>query len=99
MEKESGVKQGKSELVYNKASENLIEIVLAFASLQLRNKNLGDTDSITWKQMFVEWANEFESVHAGTDWNQDDYLEEIEKYARKKIMAYAGLEECPKYNK
>lgn len=82
--------QGK--MVYNKASENLVEISLVYASLQAEHEEMSNTDSITWKQMFMQWANEFEMVNMDTDWNQVDYLEEIEEFARCKILEYAGLE-------
>lgn len=58
-------------------------------------KNTGNwrsIDSINWKQMFVQWANDFETVNEGIDWNHEDYLEKIEKFARHKILEYAGLE-------
>ena len=84
--------QRHEKMAYNKASENLVEISLVYASLQTGHEKLSDIDSMTWKQMFVQWANEFETVQAGTDWNQEDYLEEIEKFARHKILEYAGLE-------
>lgn len=78
-------------LIYNKASENLIEITFVFASLQEEHEKLCDTDSIIWKQMFVDWSNEFETIHSGTDWDLNDYLDEIEKYSKKKILDYAEI--------
>lgn len=93
LEPDARVNQGKPVLAYGKAPENLIEISFVFASMQAGHEKLCGTDSITWKQMFVDWANEFETAHAGTDWGQDDYLEEIKKYARQKILAYAGLDD------
>lgn len=81
------------EMEYNKVSENLVEISLVFASLQAEHKELSDIDSITWKQMFVEWANEFELEHPEPEhWEDNDYLECIEKFARRKILEYAHLE-------
>lgn len=84
--------QLQEKMAYNKASENLVEISLVYVTLQAEHNKLSDIDSITWKQMFVQWANDFETVQAGTDWDQKDYLEEIEKFARSKILEYAGLE-------
>ena len=81
--------QGKA--AYNKISENLVEISLAYASLQAEHEGLSGVDSITWKQMFVEWANEFEMKQLRTDWDQHDYLECIEEFARHKILEFAGL--------
>lgn len=84
--------QQKEKLAYSKASENLVEISLVYSSLQAGREELGNIDSTTWKQLFVQWANDFETVYAGTDWNQKDYLEEIERFACHKILEYAGLE-------
>ena len=61
------------------------------ACLQVKNELLSSVDSITWKQMFVHWENEFETVHECTVWDRKDYLEEIEKFARHKILKYVGL--------
>lgn len=91
----SGVEAEETDqIVYNKASENLIEISLSYARLWIVNEKLRDTgiDSIVWKQMFVEWANMFEAERADTDWDQEDYLEEIRKYAQHKILEYADLD-------
>ena len=82
--------QRQEKMSYNKASENLVEISLVYASLQAGHEKLSDIDSITWKQKFVDWANEFENQwQEGKD---SDYLEDIEKFARHKILEYAGLE-------
>ena len=85
-----GKRQG--EIVYNKTSENLVEISLVYADLLEKHRELSSIDSINWKQMFVQWANDFETVNEGIDWNHEDYLEKIEKFARHKILEYAGLE-------
>lgn len=72
----------------DKISENLVEISLVYASMQAEHKELQEIESTTWKQKFVEWANEFEKV-----WDdREDYQEAIEKYARVNIAEYAGLE-------
>lgn len=71
---------------YSKVAENLVEISLVFASLQAKHEELSEINSITCKQKFVDWANEFES-----QWNDDegrDYQEEIDSFARKKILEY-----------
>ena len=82
--------QRQEKMSYNKASENLVEISLDYASLQAGHEKLNDIDSIAWKQKFVDWANEFENQwQEGKD---SDYLEDIEKFARHKILEYAGLE-------
>lgn len=84
--------QRQEKMTYNKASENLVEISLVYAGLQAKNKVLSNVDSTAWKQLFVQWANDFEAAEAGTDWDQKDYLEEIGKFARNKILEYVGLE-------
>lgn len=84
--------QRKEKINYNKASDNLVEISLVYAGMLEEHKRLSSVDSITWKQLFVQWANDFESVQASTDWNQEDYLEEIGNFARSKILEYVGLE-------
>lgn len=82
--------QRQEKMSYNKASEDLVEISLVYASLQAGHEKLNDIDSIAWKQKFVDWANEFENQwQEGKD---SDYLEDIEKFARHKILEYAGLE-------
>lgn len=84
--------QRQEKMIYNKASENLVEITLVYVGMLEEHKRLSGVDSITWKQLFVQWANDFEAAQVGTDWNQKDYLEEIGKFARRKILEYVGLE-------
>ena len=81
----------QEKMAYNKIAENLVEISLVYARLQTEYEKLGEIDSITWKQMFAQWANDFEIVQPDAGWNQDDYLEAIEKFARHKILEYAGI--------
>lgn len=76
--------------VFGHLTENIMEITLVYADLQASTPELSRIDSITWKQKFVDWANEFES-----QWQENEdseYLEDIEKFARHKILEYAGLE-------
>lgn len=72
----------------DKVSENLVEISLTFADMQTTNPELCRIESTEWKQKFIEWANEFEETWDDTE----DYPEEIEKFAKKKIAEYAELE-------
>lgn len=70
----------------DKVSENLVEISMTFANMQTTHSVLCKIDSTEWKRQFIEWANEFES-----QWKEDegrDYLEEINRFARKKIVEY-----------
>ena len=34
---------------------------------------------------FISWAKEFEKMHNGTDWDNEDYMLAIELYANEKI--------------
>lgn len=82
---------------YSKVTENLVEISLAFANLQAEHKELSEIDSVTWKQQFVEWANEFERERFLEYWEENDYLEDIEKFAVRKILEFAHPEnDCGK---
>lgn len=74
---------------FDNVSENLVEIAMVFADMMKENESLGQIDSATWKQKFINWANEFE-----TGWDDTkDYPEEIVKFARTKIAEYAEQEE------
>ena len=70
--------QRQEKMIFNKASENLVEIALVYVGMLEEHKRLSSVDSITWKQLFVQWAN--------------DYLKEIGKFAHSKILEYVGLE-------
>lgn len=83
--------KAEEKAVFGHLTENIMEITLVYAGLQESISGLCEIDSTTWKQKFVDWANEFES-----QWRESkdsDYLEGIEKFARHKILEYAGLEE------
>ena len=80
------------KLVYGKRIENLIEIAMTYAALSSNRPELKDTDSITWKAEFVEWANEFEQIYPEvSQWEDNDYLDCIECFAKKRIYEFAGL--------
>lgn len=81
------------KLIFDKYTENLAEIAMAFAAVVPRYPKLTDTDSIAWKQKFVEWANEFEELHPDIEDDPDkDYLILIEDFAREKIFEFGGIE-------
>ena len=83
--------QAEEKAVFGHPTENIMEITLVYAGLQKSISELCEIDSTTWKQKFVDWANEFESQwQEGRD---SEYLEDIEKFARHKILEYAGLED------
>jgi hypothetical protein len=74
----------------SKEAENLVEISLAYADMASEFPKVTEIDSMTWKQMFVKWSEEFEK-----SWDESkcfDYLGAIESFAKQKIADYAGLE-------
>lgn len=75
--------------VFGYSTENIIEIALVYADMLECDDRLNEIDSVTWKQKFVDWANEFEEVWE--DAEDKDYLEEIEKFARRKIAEYCEI--------
>lgn len=54
-------------LEYNEQTENLMEIAMMLEQLKGESEYLfevlTDIDSITWKQKFVDWANEFTETY------------------------------------
>lgn len=57
------------DLAYNAGAENLWE----------------DRDSRAVVSDIIRWAGEFETRHAGTDWDTEDYLLAIDKFYQEKI--------------
>lgn len=85
-------------LEYNEQTENLMEIAMMLEQLKGESEYLfevlTDIDSITWKQKFVDWANEFtETYEPNKDVWPGNYLEVIEGFAREKILEFAGVED------
>ena len=79
---------------FNRATENLIETTWTYVNLQKEFPKLSETDSMIWKQMFVEWSNEFEEFYGRTDWLESEktYLEAIGEFAKERILGFIGLE-------
>lgn len=80
------IKMPEEKVAFGHLTENIMEITLVYANMLATNPELSVIDNIDWKHKFVEWANEFES-----QWEEDDireYLEEIDKFARNKILEY-----------
>lgn len=80
------------KLFFNRHTENLVEIAMAFESIWERNcvvRNC-DIDSLEWKQHFVNWANEFERMHRKEDWRNGDYLWTIWEFTREKVSDIVG---------
>lgn len=85
-------------LVYGTRTENLIEITMVYANLAAKYSMLKDIDSNTWKQEFVRWANEFEEMHPEASfWEDNDYMDCIEDFAKQKIYEFADIEQKPFY--
>lgn len=86
----------EEKLVYSKHVETLIEIAELFSVLMERDscfrRKAEEIDSISWKQKFVDWANEFEDVNGskGGEWEEDWFLPEIEKFAARKFAEFSG---------
>jgi hypothetical protein len=38
--------------------------------------------------LFITWAEEFEAIHANTNWEEIEYMDEIENFAMGKINDY-----------
>lgn len=81
-----------SKLAYSVFTENLIEIALTYADLVFKYPVLTEIDSITWKQKFVDWANEFEEKYPEPEhWEDSDYPDCIDAFAREKIGEFGGI--------
>ncbi len=35
--------------------------------------------------LFISWAKQFEQLHRPTNWDEEDYILEVEKWAEQKI--------------
>lgn len=86
-----------SRIVFGKPAENLVEIALAFSGLAHGGMDqlLESYESVEWAENFTEWANNFEELHSTADWDSGedgDYYEEIEAFARAKILEAAGMD-------
>lgn len=84
-------------LVFNKRTENLIELSWRFRELVRTHEELTEIDSTTWKEQLCSWSNEFEEIYAGADWSSGeygDYLDVIERFADGKIFEFAAERGC-----
>jgi hypothetical protein len=48
-----------------------------------------DEDSRTRRDVFILWTNEFQKLHANTDWDTTDYFETQESFLAKKLAELA----------
>lgn len=80
-------------LVFDKRTENLIELSWRFRELARFHEELTEIDSTAWKEQLCSWSNEFEEIYAEADWNSGehgDYLDAIERFADEKIFEFAA---------
>ena len=95
--KVGGAGMAGGKLIFDKHTENLAEIAMVYADLRKDYPELLEEDSVSWKQMFVEWANEFESLYPNLGELNADYLLMISSFAKEKIFDYGGVEQYPWY--
>nr|DAE30218.1 MAG TPA: hypothetical protein [virus sp. ct5rm7] len=63
----------------------LLEAVVDLAYNAGADKLWEDRDSRAVVSDIIRWAGEFETEHAGTDWNTEDYLLAIDGFYKEKI--------------
>lgn len=85
------------KLGYNRHTESLMEIAMAFCTIFRRNQDVRNSGIhiAEWKHHFVDWANEFESVFRGQDWRNGDYVKTIEDYTFSKVNELIGMNTEP----
>lgn len=84
-------------LIFDKRTENLIELSWRFRELVRFHEELTEIDSTIWKEQLCSWSNEFEEIYAEADWNSGeygDYLDVIEKFADEKIFEFSAERGC-----
>jgi len=74
--------------------ENIIEITLVYAGL-LEKGEIAVNDSLDAKWEICRLANQFDEFYKNVDWNESDldYYEEVERFAKEKL-----LEQFPRSN-
>jgi len=82
-----GEKMNNEPLKFDKRTDTLMEISMAFASITKDLPDLldADIDSLDWKQYLIELTNEFEEKNRDTDWNEKDFLSEVQSFATERI--------------
>lgn len=78
--------------LYNKNTENLMEIAMVFGEIRNRNYRIRNAgiDNAEWKRYFISWANEFEKKYRNEDWRNVDYHATIREFAECKAAEIAG---------
>lgn len=65
-------------------TENIIEMA-SLVQQHMSQKNVTCLSWETLKLLICDWAGEFEDMHAGTDWNEKDYRDELETFTNRKL--------------
>lgn len=66
-------------------NRKLLEAVVDLAYNAGADKLWDERDSRAVVSKIIRWAGEFETAHAGTDWNGEDYLLAIDRFYQEKI--------------
>lgn len=66
-------------------NRKLLEAVVDLAYNAGADKLWDERDSRAVVSDIIRWAGEFETAHAGTDWNEEDYLLAIDRFYKEKI--------------
>ncbi len=66
-------------------NRKLLEAVVDLAYNAGADKLWDERDSRAVVSEIIRWAGEFETAHAGTDWNGEDYLLAIDRFYQEKI--------------
>lgn len=66
-------------------NRKLLEAVVDIAYNAGADKLWEERDSRAVVSDIIRWAEEFETTHAGTDWDEEDYLRAIDKFYKEKI--------------
>lgn len=82
----------RMKALYNKNTENLMEIAMVFGEIRNRNYRIRNAgiDNAEWKRYFISWANEFEKKYRNEGWRNVDYHATIREFAECKAAEIAG---------
>jgi len=74
-------------------NQKLLETIADFAYISGRN-NYFSGDSRADIQEIIYWAKDFEKKNENTNWDEVDYISEIEQYTVDKIKELRDLYNC-----
>lgn len=49
-------------------------------------------DSRSWTDTVLLWANEFNTLHESTDWDEQDYIETVDEFFARKFKEHVDAE-------